>query len=422
MSRLASVVGVALLLLALGTGRASADTSSDLLAAQQRAQLIDAVRAQLNGNLADALAAQDQLVKSLQANAEQQAQVQLRVDDANLKIDNLDAQLRALDADIALTNARIDRERRQLRSLARAIYVQPGSVAVMLAESHDLGDLLSRLQALNSAGARANAVKHALDLDAGRLRADRDRQQVARDQQAKLRDAASADMQVLQELRRQQEESKARLQVKISQTRGELSALSGQSADLARQITDLLQRQQDEIIATAMQQVWDQVRVAAEQNPLGAIATSSGHSRQYRFMWPQPDSQLVQGYGPTTLPFEPPYLGFSHFHTGLDTVLPLGAPVLAADDGMVLLVGTGQTGYGNYVVLEHAGGLTTLYGHLSRALVKPGDQVQQGQPIGLEGSTGNSTGPHLHFELRIGGKPVDPAPYLPPGPPSAFRG
>jgi len=73
-------------------------------------------------------------------------------------------------------------------------------------------------------------------------------------------------------------------------------------------------------------------------------------------------------------------------------------------------------------VIAHAGGLDTLYGHLSAALVKPGQTIGQGQTIGLEGSTGNSTGPHLHFELRINQKPVDPSPYLPPGAPSGFKG
>jgi len=79
-------------------------------------------------------------------------------------------------------------------------------------------------------------------------------------------------------------------------------------------------------------------------------------------------------------------------------------------------------GYGNYVVLAHAGGLSTLYGHLLRIAVKTGDIIVQGQIIGSEGSTGNSTGAHLHFELRQGATPMDPAPMLPPGAPSDFRG
>ena len=421
MRRLAVVPGVVMVLLALGSSGAHADTATDLQQAQQQQQLIDAVRAKLNGNLADALAAQDQLTKSLKQNAEQQQQVQQRIDASNARLATLNDQVAKLQAEIDTTNNRVGTERTQLRSLARAIYVQPGSVLVMLAESHDLNDLLSRIQGLNSAAARANAVKQALDRDSTRLEGLRDKQEIARDQETAVRDQEAADLQALQELRRQQEDSKNKLQTKIDQTKAELSKLNGQSADLAQQITDLLEKQQDEIIAAAMQQVWDQAKLAA-QGLNGTIATSAGHSKTYRFIWPEPGSQMVQGFGPTTLWFEPAYQGYPHFHTGLDTVLPVGSPVLAADDGVVLLVGSGTTGYGNYVVLEHNGGLQTLYGHLDKALVKVGDQVVQGQPIGLEGSTGNSTGPHLHFELRIDGKPVDPAPYLPPGPPSAFKG
>lgn len=421
MRRPAVILGVVMVLLALGSTGARADTTNDIQQAQQQQQLIAAVRAKLDGNLADALAAQDQLTKSLQQNLEQQQQVQQRLDTSNARLATLEDQIDKIQADIDATNHRVDTERTQLRSLARAIYVQPGSVLVMLAESHDLNDLLTRIQDLNSAAARANAVKHALDRDSTRLETLRDKQEVARDQETAVRDQEAADLQALQELRRQQEDSKNKLQAKIDQTKTELSKLSSQSAELAQQITELLQKQQDEIIAAAMQQVWDQAKLAA-QGLNGTIATSQGHSKTYRFIWPEPGSQMVQGFGPTTLWFEPPFQGYPHFHTGLDTVLPLGSPVVAADDGVVLLVGSGTTGYGNYVVLEHNGGLQTLYGHLDKALVKVGDQVAQGQPIGLEGSTGNSTGPHLHFELRIDGKPVDPSPYLPPGPPSAFKG
>lgn len=421
MRRLAVIPGVVMVLLALGSTGAHADSAVDLQQAQQQQQLIDAVRAKLSGNLADALAAQDQLTKSLQENLEQQQQVQQRLDASNARLATLDDHIAKLQADMDATNQRIGMERTQLRSLARAIYVQPGSVLVMLAESHDLNDLLTRIQNLNSAAARTNAVKHALDRDSARIETLRDKQQVARDEETSVRDQEAADLRALQDLRRQQEDSKSKLQAKIDQTKYELSKLNSQSADLAQQITDLLQKQQDEIIAAAMQQVWDQAKLAA-QGLNGTIATSQGHSKTYRFIWPEPGAQMVQGFGPTTLWFEPAYQGYPHFHTGLDTVLPLGSPVLAADDGVVLLVGSGTTGYGNYVVLEHNGGLQTLYGHLDKALVKVGDRVAQGQPIGLEGSTGNSTGPHLHFELRIDGKPVDPAPYLPPGPPSAFRG
>ena len=82
---------------------------------------------------------------------------------------------------------------------------------------------------------------------------------------------------------------------------------------------------------------------------------------------------------------------------------------------------SGSSGYGNYVVLGHANGVTTLYGHLNQILVRPGDQVKQGDTLGLEGSTGYSTGPHVHFEVRLNGVPVDPLNYLPAGQPSPIR-
>ncbi len=213
----------------------------------------------------------------------------------------------------------------------------------------------------------------------------------------------------------------AELEVKIAQTQTELYLLSKQSVQLAQQVTDMLQQQEDAIIAAAMQAVWTQVQLWSQANNVGPIATSAGHSTKYRFIWPEPQAQISQAFGPSTFWFEPPYGGYPHFHTGIDLVEPFGSPVYAADDGIVALVGSSSSGYGNYVVIAHAGGLDTLYGHLSTAVVKVGQMVTQGQPVGLEGSTGNSTGAHLHFELRINQKPINPAPYLPPGPPSAYK-
>jgi len=106
-----------------------------------------------------------------------------------------------------------------------------------------------------------------------------------------------------------------------------------------------------------------------------------------------------------------PIWGSRNWHTGIDIAAPYGRPIAAADSGEVIL-SKWWKGYGKAVVIDHGRGVSTVYGHMSRIYVKYGDQIRKGQIIGLVGSTGYSTGPHLHFEVRINGKPVDPNKYL----------
>ena len=418
--RRAAVV-IALALLVLGGDRVGVSADSNPTDPQQQLSVIDQIRAQLGSNLADAMAAQDQLKKSLQDNAAQQAAVQSKVDAVQAKIADLDSQIAAAERQEALLAERIDTERAQLNELARAIYVSPTSPLVTLAQSQSLSDLLTRIADLNVAGEHATTLKASLKNDLADLQDQRQKEQEARQEQIKQRDLLDGEMAQLRSLQAQEETSVAQLQDKIAETRGELARLNMQSAALAQQVTDMLQQQQDAIIAAAMQAVWTQMQIWLQSNNVGQIPASSGHSTQYRFIWPEPQAQISQPFGPSTFWFEPPYGGYPHFHTGIDLVEPFGSPIYAADDGIVALVGNSSSGYGNYVIVAHAGGLDTLYGHLSTALVSVGQAVTQGTVIGLEGSTGNSTGAHLHFELRINQKPVNPAPYLPPGAPSPYR-
>jgi murein DD-endopeptidase MepM/ murein hydrolase activator NlpD len=118
--------------------------------------------------------------------------------------------------------------------------------------------------------------------------------------------------------------------------------------------------------------------------------------------------------GTITSPFgyrQNPFGGAPDFHPGLDIAAPMGTTVTAAASGTVISAGW-YGGYGNYILIDDGGGMATGYGHLSQIFVSNGQQVQKGQAIGAVGSTGRSTGPHLHFEVRINGKPTDPAAYL----------
>jgi murein DD-endopeptidase MepM/ murein hydrolase activator NlpD len=120
--------------------------------------------------------------------------------------------------------------------------------------------------------------------------------------------------------------------------------------------------------------------------------------------WPAP--------GPITSPF-----GGGRHHPGIDIDGVTGDPVIAAGTGTVVLAGmapAGYSGYGNVVMIDHGGGISTLYAHLSRVDVTMGQVVQQGQQIGAIGATGMATGDHLHFEVRVANTPVDPLGWLPP--------
>ena len=416
------LIALVLALLVLGADRLPATAEGSPSDPAQQQAIIDQVRAQLGSNLADALAAQQQLQQSLQDNAAQQRVLQGKISAAEAKIADLDLQIADAKRREAILARRIEAKRAQLRQLARAVYSAPESALVVLAESESLSDLLTRIADLNVAGARAAEIKDSLKRDLAALQLEREKEEAARAEQIKLRDQLGSDLSQLKSLQAQQETSLAQLEVKIAQTRTELARLNTQSAQLAQQVTQMLQQQQDAIIAAAMQSVWTQLQLWVQSNNVGQIPTSSGHSTKFRFIWPEPQAQISQPFGPSTYWFEPPYGSYPHFHTGIDLVEPFGSPVQAADDGVVALVGSSSSGYGNYVVIAHSGGLNTLYGHLSTALVSVGQQVTQGTVVGLEGSTGNSTGAHLHFELRINQNPVNPAPYLPPGAPSAFRG
>jgi Peptidase family M23 len=126
--------------------------------------------------------------------------------------------------------------------------------------------------------------------------------------------------------------------------------------------------------------------------------------------------------GPSALAFEPALtfggVTYPHFHTGIDIAGPLDAPIHAAAGGVVAVAGAETdsqghlVGYGNYVVVAHPGRMITLYGHLDQILVHVGQVVHAGDVLGLEGSSGNSTGPHLHFEVHDAGLLTDPAKYL----------
>lgn len=141
------------------------------------------------------------------------------------------------------------------------------------------------------------------------------------------------------------------------------------------------------------------------------LAAMEGTSSEFvggTFAWPAP------GYYSITSPYGMrfhPVIKVYRNHSGIDIGAPLGSYVIAANDGIVTKA-TYSYSYGNMIMIDHGGGVTTLYAHGSELLVQVGDEVQRGDAIMKAGSTGWSTGPHLHFEIRINGTTIDPYPYI----------
>jgi murein DD-endopeptidase MepM/ murein hydrolase activator NlpD len=135
----------------------------------------------------------------------------------------------------------------------------------------------------------------------------------------------------------------------------------------------------------------------------GETAAESPVDQRISAMSMPVDGRLTSDYGFRT----DPLTGSSKFHDGIDLAAPAGTPFRAAASGTVVFSGE-LSGYGNTVVLEHENGGRTLYAHASRILVRAGDRVKAGQEIGQVGSTGRSTGPHLHFETLVSGQNIDP--------------
>lgn len=135
-----------------------------------------------------------------------------------------------------------------------------------------------------------------------------------------------------------------------------------------------------------------------------------------QLMCPIPGAPIIQKFGPTSFALEPPYDGYQHFHTGVDILAGYGTPILAAAGGVVTAVGMADY-YGIRVEVTDSYGLVEIYAHMEEVSVAMGEVVQQGDKVGLVGSTGLSIGSHLHLQLEVGGVPADPLPL--PGCPTA---
>ena len=336
--------------------------------------------------------------------------------DAERQISQLDIRIAAVTAQHAEISARLASDRNQLATTIRRLYKHQDSMLASLIRASGFGGLLETIgysdviidrerEMVRSVQADEVALAHA-QTTLVRSRATK------KDVLAGLILARTTLAQAIAN----EQSLQTQLQATIDDALAALDAMQSDSPEMAARRAALQKVKTDSILSQIEQAVFGQqnIQLTAELVASDPVLTATG-----KLLWPVPHATVSQGFGPTPFAFEASYAGFPHFHTGIDLSVPLGTPVFAAADGVVVLArpmtdtAGALIGYGNYVIVQHDAGLKTLYGHLLAIGVKEGEQVKRGQLVGLVGSTGNSTGPHTHFEVRIEDSPVDPLQMLP---------
>jgi murein DD-endopeptidase MepM/ murein hydrolase activator NlpD len=319
----------------------------------------------------------------------------LKVTDTNIQDSEFQLQqatklLQSLQADLA--TAEVSFQERQQATIARLRYLQRSPVhqgwAVLL-QSHDLNDFLTRRHQLKLVYQADQKILAKLTAQAKQIEQQKTQVEEKKNEISLIRQqllTQKADYQAQAGL---QED----LIQRLNSDRTALEAAQNQLERESQAITGLIQRK----IAEAQAR-----EAAAKANSRTSIFTSGTGI----FTYPS-DAPMSSPFGWRTHPI----LGYRRLHTGLDFAGSYGSPIRAADTGTVIFSGW-YGGYGKTVIINHGNGITTLYGHSSDLYVAEGQTVQRGQAIAAVGSTGLSTGPHLHFEVRKQGTPVNPADYL----------
>lgn len=296
--------------------------------------------------------------------------------------------LQQLEADLDV--AERSYQERQIATVARLRYLQrsPASVGwAVLLESENISDFLSRRHQLKLVFQADEQILLKLNTQANSINKQRTEVEQQKNEIGLIREqllAQKADYQT-------QAQSQSELIQRLNSDRLALEAAQNQLERESKNLEVLIQQKVAEVEEA---QAKTNSRTSIIIRGTGVMAYPSDASTSSPFGWRMH-----------------PILGYRRFHAGLDFAASYGSKIRAADSGTVIFAGW-YGGYGRAVIIDHGNGITTLYGHTSELYVTEGQAVERGQAIAAVGSTGFSTGPHLHFEVRRNGTPVDPANYL----------
>lgn len=370
-SRFAMIVVILLMLtFAVETSLASAATLSQIRNnIKNKQQELNESRAK-EKSLGDQVNSLEQQINSKQSD----------IDELEASISEAQAKLETLEEELAAAEEKVNTQNENLNARLRNMY-KNGSVGFIdvLMDSGSFSEFLNNLSLVEKVYTSDQDVLEELQ---------------------KAYDEIDAKKKEIETLQAELSESKATMEEQKSSLEADKASVEKKKSEIAADSAET-QRELDKLEADA------QALTSSIRNS-GSSSSSSKYNGGI-MAWPVPSCHTVSsGYGgrihPTT--------GKYKFHGGLDIPGSYGSAIVAANSGKVIWAGNRGDSYGNYVIIDHGGGVSTLYGHSSKVLVSTGQSVSRGQRIANVGSTGRSTGPHCHFEVRINGSRVNPNPYV----------
>lgn len=306
--------------------------------------------------------------------------MQGQVDKINADVAESEAKIAKKDEELKIAQAECDKQYNSYCDRAR-ILLQKGSASYL--------EILANAQSFSDFLTRVSLVKEIAEYDNNRL------------------NELKAYAKQVEDIKKELEEENDRLMILKNDADAQMAQLKAKQAESQRLIDSI----KSDIASYEKALAAQEAAEAAAREEIRRLTQSSSQTTKYTggaFKWPSVSSYITSPYGTRVHPVT----GKVKTHSGIDIGASMGTSIFAAADGTVLVSGWNSGGYGNYVVIDHGGGLTTLYAHCSSLLVSSGQKVTKGQVIARVGSTGISTGPHLHFEVLQNGRHTNPMAYF----------
>lgn len=356
----------------------------------------------LDDQVADKKAYSDALMKKIDLLQDKLDALESNRDDLQSEIDAVQKRIDETQADINQAEKEIEKKEQEFDGVyeeycqrLRAMYIS-GNVSMLevLLESGDISSILTRAEMVKSVSEQDSATLD--DLMAKMEEINKEREELANNkiQLGKDKDSLNSRKQELQKSIDEYNSSKAELNAEVEECNAALASLDDKRSEV-KETLNVNQEQKRQIEAEI-------------NNALSGSGSNKPGSGNYnpgtgQLAYPTSYRQISAGY---------PNYSNGSYHGGVDWPCPTGTAVHASDSGVVVIAKKLTYSYGQYILIDHGNGLSTLYAHNSSLVVGVGDKVSKGQIIAYSGESGNATGPHVHFEVRLNGTRVNPMSYL----------